>query len=378
MTVERWGIFELAAGPNATAQFRCGDHYGFAAATGDGIRFMPDAVGRWHYRVNDVARTAGSFECVPAGQGNHGPVRVRGVDRLEYADGTRYRPLTTTCEQLTDDAVKALADSPFNRVRTSVTADIEARVAELQRAGIEVELLLAGLDISFVSRMAAYRNVWWSLPPRPESVEDARLIAEYDYGHHPLTVHAEPRGFDFGIPALTHLSLSMDNMRSVSRLREDYRKPIFVDYCGCEGDAPRPDHSLPAAEMVRRVWEGTIRGGHVGHGECYEQAGWLSGEAVPRLAFLRDIFAELPADAAPANDYYDGPMLAIAGQHYLQYLGEHQFPERRFRLPDGRYSVDLIDTWAMTIATLPDPVEGEARVDLPGTQFQAVRLRRLP
>lgn len=39
------------------------------------------------------------------------------------------------------------------------------------------------------------------------------------------------------------------------------------------------------------------------------------------------------------------------------------------------FEVDIIDTWKMTIETLPGKYSGRFRIDLPGRQFIALRLR---
>ena len=44
--------------------------------------------------------------------------------------------------------------------------------------------------------------------------------------------------------------------------------------------------------------------------------------------------------------------------------------------PGAAYTVDVIDTWDMTVARLDGTREGTFRVDLPGRQYMAVRLRR--
>jgi hypothetical protein len=48
---------------------------------------------------------------------------------------------------------------------------------------------------------------------------------------------------------------------------------------------------------------------------------------------------------------------------------------RHVTLPYGRrYRVDVIDTWNMTIDSLPGIHEGSFRVDLPGREFMALRI----
>src|SRR6266566_6066425 len=114
--VEQWGIFELALRGSAegnpyrdvefTAQFaykhRMIEVDGFY--DGDGvyrIRFMPDREGTWRYSTRsnlDVLNgVEGTFTCVPAAPGNHGPVRVSNTYHFAYADGMPYKPVGTTC-----------------------------------------------------------------------------------------------------------------------------------------------------------------------------------------------------------------------------------------------------------------------------------------
>lgn len=50
---------------------------------------------------------------------------------------------------------------------------------------------------------------------------------------------------------------------------------------------------------------------------------------------------------------------------------------RIFNMPKGiSFKVDIIDTWNMSISVLDGTYEGEFRVDLPGRQYMAVRMRR--
>jgi hypothetical protein len=49
-----------------------------------------------------------------------------------------------------------------------------------------------------------------------------------------------------------------------------------------------------------------------------------------------------------------------------------------FDIPDGeQYTAEVIDTWAMTITRLEEPVVCGASVLLPGKPYQAVILRRV-
>jgi len=414
--VERWGELELEAPGPVGAEFHHDGRVLFADgfSTADGrhhLRFMPDTEGEWFYRFDD-GTTQGRFVCGPPSAGSHGPVRIF-ADGLRFADGASYKPLGTTWFGTGSDEIwRVLAASPFDRVRLAASPGLEELgrlddlVRQLARLGVQAEIVLYGAaevvpedDPAYirqvVPRLAAYWNVSWCLavdPDRPELAGRdwaglAALVQEYDHGRHLLTMHAPRGGYDFGQPWLTHLSVSLENLRRVSALRADYGKPVFVDLCGFEGDGADPVNSLTAAELVARIWEGTVRGGHVTHGEWYEGVNsvpWsaggqrLQGDSVSRLRLLRQVLDEMPAGVEPLEDYRDAPTLAVPGQYYLQYLNAHGFPQRTFSLPEGSYSVDVIDTWNMTVSTLREPVEGEVTVRLPSAPYQAVRIRRRP
>ncbi|MGW3109740.1 hypothetical protein [Streptomyces sp. NPDC001100] len=51
--------------------------------------------------------------------------------------------------------------------------------------------------------------------------------------------------------------------------REQWGKPVVLDEMGYEGDIDWGWGNLTAQEMVRRCWDGVVRGGYVTHGECY-------------------------------------------------------------------------------------------------------------
>jgi hypothetical protein len=138
--------------------------------------------------------------------------------------------------------------------------------------------------------------------------------------------------------------------------------------------------------LVRRFWEGAVRGGYVGHGETYFSAdeiifwakgGVFKGTSPPRIAFLRHILAGGPEDGLePLPSDWDLPWAGITDRYYLAYFG---LSRPRFRIfamrPGTAYAVDVIDTWNMTVDTLPGTYEGTFRVDLPARLYLAVRLR---
>ena len=236
--VEQWGIFEwsmqgtMEGNPytdiSLTAHFSKGyrkqDITGFYDGNGTyKIRFMPDDLGEWtfHTSSNDTALNGlkGSFTCIPATSGNHGPVRVSGNYHFVYADGSPYAPFGTTCygwassgDELAEQTLKVLSEAPFNKVRMTVLDQkegrkqilpfagsfeegfdfrtfnpdffhhFEQRIVQLGELGIEADLILFhpynkknGLtrlmnanDDDFylkyvLARFSAFRNVWWSV-----------------------------------------------------------------------------------------------------------------------------------------------------------------------------------------------------------------------
>jgi hypothetical protein len=403
-TAERWGVFELpVAGPGDEVVFTDGGGRRFTAAvfTGDEgahlVRFMPDAEGEWHYRSAEVS---GTFTCVPPAPGNHGPVHVAGERSFRYADGHPFHPVGTSVGDAGPTTLRTLADAPFNRVRLLGSADLplgvlDEQVAALLALGIEAEVDLAGRFAAdpgggdgactagiaeTVARLAAYRNVWWRAPRDPDA---QTTIREHDHGHRLLTVHGGP-ATDFGAPWLTHASLRLEDPHAVAGLGAALGKPVVVDDCGAEGDGPVPRRSLTAAELVARIWEGVCQGGHVTHGEAYGTRPWLvhggglAGESAPRLAFLRGILDDAPAGLVHDPVYYDASTLVAPGEYWLQYLGPHRYPYRRFELPPGGWHVEVLDTWRMTVDPPRRVAGGRVEVQLPADPYCAIRIRRAP
>ncbi|MFI5698165.1 DUF5605 domain-containing protein [Kribbella sp. NPDC051586] len=387
-SVPRWDVLELpVAGPTGLVFRHTSGATAYAESfQSDGgwlVRFSPDVEGVWSYDGGTVTCTAAT---------SRGPVRRSGTT-LRWADGTPYHPLTTTWFGRPDQwaaARPALAASPFNRVRLQASEAIEEQVRDLLSVEVIADIVLPpdeGVVHDLVVRLGAYRNISWCLSPTSPALTGdlrrlAELIAELDSGRHLISMH---EATDPGPPWLTHLSVRSENLRGVSALRRDHAKPVFVDACGHEGDGSTPDTSLRPEELLTRIWEGTVRGAYVTHGEWYAKAAttpWSAGGNRPtgvvaqRLRLLREVLDELPDGVEPIDDYRDAPTLAVPGSYYLQYLGEHQFPDRTFSLPAGVYDVDVLDVWNHSVRRTRENVTGTLTVRLPGTQYQAIQIRR--
>lgn len=471
----KWDIFEITiSGPThgnpfkdvqLEAVFELNGYikkvYGFY--DGDGIyklRFMPDQEGSWTFHtissIDKMHNISGNFICTPSDPNNHGPVIVNDVFHFKYSDGTSYFPIGTTCyawihqgNELEDQTLASLAQSPFNKLRMCVFPKsylyntnepllypyegslqegwdftrfnslffqhLEHRIEALGRLGIEVDLILfhpydrwgfAEMSPSqddfylryVISRLAAYRHVWWSLANEHDFMwakedEDwdrfGGIVKEMDPYNHLLSNHNGVKFYDFDKSWVTHCSIQRIDVYKTSEAtnewRERWKKPIVIDECAYEGNIDQGWGNISGEEMVRRFWEGTIRGGYVGHGETYMDAddniwwakgGKLIGSSPSRISFLREIIESGPQNGLnPLPSEWDLPCAGVEDEYYLFYFGFNQPTFREFLMkPNVNFQVDIIDTWNMTIEKLPITYEGTFRIILPGRPYIAVRM----
>ncbi|MGD0059370.1 MAG: DUF5605 domain-containing protein [Verrucomicrobiia bacterium] len=447
------------------------------------VRFMPGTQGRWHYmtrsNASELNGQSGEFDVTAPAAQNHGPVRVHNTYHFAYADGTPFRPIGTTSynwahmiDSLEDETLASLAASPFNKIRMCVfpkhlagstnelalypfegtppkTWDftrfdpkffqhLEKRIGDLRDRGVEADVILfdpydkgrwgfdrmpAEVDDRYVryivSRLAAYRNVWWSLSNeydfnknKTEADWDRlfQVVEAADPYAHLRSIHNGFYIYNNTKAWVTHASIQNgaaveDNGRA-ELYRDVYRKPVVYDEVKYEGNIARRWGQLTGEEMVFRFWEATVAGTYVTHGETLSspdhiswtsEGGNLHGESPARLAFLGKVLAESPAEGIdPIDKWQDSNMGGQAGEYYLLYFGKETpsswpFELYKDRIKDGmRFKVDVIDTWDMTIT----PVDGEfvtkkkdnyhfvdekgRAVALPGKPYMAVRIRRVP
>ncbi|MGW0817414.1 DUF5060 domain-containing protein [Streptomyces viridiviolaceus] len=390
----------------------------------------------------------GGFTCTPPGPGNHGPVRVAGPRTFRHADGTPYLPFGTTCYHWTHDedeklealTLRTLAASPFNKVRMCLLptramnpprlpfpgatpgppeprrldttrfdpaffAHFEQRVRDLRDLGVEADVILFhpydqghwGVDDMsraedlflvrhVVARLAAYRNVWWSIANEydfnaAKTVEDWDRIGQYvqrsDPYQHLRSIHNGTRMYeyeriyDFSTAWTTHQSIQHWDAELAPTWLERVAKPVVLDEIGYEGVLGRRWGNLTGRALLRQFWHGMTAGAYVGHGECYPErdegdSAWISrggrlhGESTPRIAFLRRLWEESRDDV-------------------FVYFGDRRHRHRDVPLPDdgGPWALDLIDTWRMTVTELPGPPRrGTVRVPLDHRPDLALRIRK--
>lgn len=446
------------------------------------VRFMPMRQGPWRYETAsnrpELHGRTGSFAVGKPAASNHGPVRVRHTYHFAYADGTPYVPVGTTCyawthqgDWLEEQTLATLKRSPFNKSRMCVFPKhyaynrnepvfypfagtpprawdmtrfnpaffrhLEKRIGDIRDLGIEADLILfhpydkghwgfdalgAAADDRYlryvVARLAAYRNVWWSLANEYDFMK-AKTEADWDrlfqvvarsdpYGH-PRSIHNGSLLYNHTHPWVTHASIqngsAVADFGRAGLLRDVYRKPVIYDEVKYEGDIEQRWGHLPAEEMVHRFWQGAIAGTYVGHGETYRhpqdvlwwsKGGVLHGQSPDRIAFLRKILEGGPAGGLePIDKWQDVRTAGEKGEYYLIYFGKERPREWAFVLPragvDGplRLRAEVIDTWAMTVTPLPGVFtlkpQGKYRLvcedtpalPLPGKPYLALRLLRV-
>lgn len=411
------------------------------------VRFMPDAIGEWTFSTisnrPELDGRTGSFICTEPAEGNHGPVRVRNTWYLAYADGTPYFQIGTTCyawthqtEALQLQTLETLASSPFNKLRMCIfpkhyaynqnepdlypfegepLADwdftrfnpafwrhFETRVGQLLELGIEADLILfhpydhwgfaemaAEDDDRYlryaVARLAAYRNVWWSMANEFDLMKEKteadwdrffKIVQSADPYDHMRGVHNCRDWYDHTRPWVTHASIQSTAFDSIPQWREQYRKPLLIDECRYEGNVTQNWGNLSAQEMARYFWLGTMAGAYVGHGETYQhpedilwwaKGGVLHGESPPRIAFMADIMSEAPPfeELEPQPAPSDGVLaLARPGSYYLYHFTDAG--EITVELPGDRpYRLDGIDSWEMTVTPLATVDPGQVSVEAP-------------
>ncbi len=447
------------------------------------VRFMPETVGDWSFTTRsnrqELDGKTGAFTAIAPSASNHGPVRVANTFHFAYADGTPFRQIGTTCyawtsqgDALEEQTLQTLANSPFNKIRMCLFpknyewnkneplfyafegtpptkwdttrfnpaffAHLEKRIAQLRDLGIEADLILfhpydkgrwgfdrmdAASDDRYlryvVARLAAYRNVWWSMANEYDFMKEKtesdwdryfQIVQTSDPSAHLRSIHNGTKIYNHTQPWVTHVSIQngaavVDPERAVL-YRDTYRKPIVFDEVKYEGNIPSRWGQLSAEEMVFRFWNGLIAGTYVGHGETYTSAdeilwwskgGVLKGQSPARLAFLRQVMEASPTPGIDMIDkWQDERTAGKAGEYYLIYFGKDAPTNWTFALykdglkDDLKFQVEILDTWAMTVTPVPGIFTTKKRdnyvfedaakksVTFPGKPYIALRIRRVP
>lgn len=313
----------------------------------------------------------------------------------------------------------------YTRPNVELFRLFDKRIAQLQEMGIEADLILMhpydkwGMNQMgreacdqylryVVARYGAYRNVWWSLAneydfilaKKPEDWEHyGELVSAIDSYGHMLSVHNGVKPYEFSRSWITHCSLQRTDFyvttESTDRYLEQYHKPVVWDEISYEGNLEFGWGNITAQELVRRFWEGAMRGAYCGHGETYldeviwwSHGGMLKGQSPARLRFLLEILKEVPGiglskgegsfdEAVGYTGGHVGEGMGTCYDYSIHYLGFCQPVKRMVILPENaKYQVDLIDTWNMTITPLGE-MSGFQMIEMPGRQYMAIRIRKV-
>jgi hypothetical protein len=296
----------------------------------------------------------------------------------------------------------------YTRFNPTFFQHLERRIGQLRDLGIEADIILLhpydekhwGFDRMpdevddrylkyVVSRLGAYRNVWWSLAneydfmtEKQESDWDRmiQVVTDADPYDRLTSIHNGKVLYNQTNPLLTHASVqngsAAEEAGRAILYRDAYRKPIVFDEIKYEGNIPLRWGNLSAEEMVHRFWECIIAGTYPGHGECYlhpkdilwwAKGGKLHGQSPARIAFLRDILAAGPPSIETIDKWQVPNVAGKPGEYYLIYFGARSPHEWKFQLPRQKrdnpkelaggmkFHVDVIDTWNMTITPVDQP-----------------------
>lgn len=316
----------------------------------------------------------------------------------------------------------------FHRFNPEHFRHIEERIEDLRQRNIQADLILFhpydrwgfcdmtpeedDLYVKYaVARFSAYCNVWWSLANeydyvKSKTVDDweriASVICEKDAYCRLRSIHNGPQFYDFTKPWVTHCSCQGQGRYLTVELTEDfcrkYNKPVVWDEVLYEGNLDLGWGNISGEEMTRRFWEATVRGGYAGHGETYlfsadEEAlqsaklwwshgGVLHGESPKRIAFLHDILYDIPESKPlkPLGYCWDCLGATVEGEEnayslfYFSFLRPYY---RDYHFDDvNEYSVDVIDTWNMTVEN-KGIFKGSFRIVLGGKPYMAIRITKL-
>lgn len=447
------------------------------------IRFSPPETGTWRWTSESAVAAlngrSGQFEAVAPSSGNHGPVGVVETYHFAHADGTPFHQIGTTAygwthqpEAKRRQTLETLKTAPFNKMRMLVFPNasvktnealfpfektgsgdkdwdltrfnpayfrrLEACVAALVDLGIQADVILFhpydgkyGFDEMpteaddryvryVVARLAAYRNVWWSMANEFDILKTKtdtdwdrlfQLVQASDPYGRLRSIHNWRRLYDNGKPWVTHSSIQngsavLDDARAET-YRSVWQKAVIFDEVCYEGSLDERWGNLTGPQMVRAFWHGLIAGTYVGHSECFPvdggefwlgEGGALRGESAPRLAFLKALMEAGPKPGVePIDKWWEQHLGGVPGRYYLRYFGDEAPTEWAVDLPRDeivggeRFNVDVIDTWNMTVEAVPGEFTMQKRDDtkyffrdparptltLPGRQWMAVRLTRV-
>ena len=338
-------------------------------------------------------------------------------------EGTPVDSSGLTEENFTYDSDFSGNSWDFTRFNPEHFRRVEQAILELRDRGIEADLIVMhpydrwgfsdmgrqADDLYWkycIARFSAYRNLWWSLANeydlmKAKTLADwehyADLLCQLDPYNHLRSVHNCEPFYDFTRPWITHCSMQRQDLYRHVEYTDDYRirygKPVVWDEIAYEGNIDMGWGNISGQELTRRFWESAMRGGYAGHGETYvdpendilwwSHGGQLHGDSPARIKFLHQILTETPGLGLKRGPGAFDEVVGIPDSkvftdcYEIHYYGFGRPSFRDFTKNDGAsYQVDVIDTWDMTV-TDAGVHSGKFRIQLPGKEHMAVRLRKV-
>ena len=258
------------------------------------------------------------------------------------------------------------------------------------------------------------------------------FVAEHDPYGHLLSCHNIFNIWDANRPLTTHASIQAKDMNRLGDWCRRYDTPVMLDECAYEGNLEHFWGCITGEEMSRRFWKAVCSGAYCTHGETFysdddilwwARGGVLKGTSPERIAFCRKIVESLPGHLEGESSYLhtllplmqmrdsqrqealavrgitqehphhrliaalfdsgpDAESFAYAETAYYAHIGTdcylHFYDTRpaardTLRLPEDRkYTIQLIDTWNMTMETVAEGVSGTYVAQLPSRENMAL------
>jgi len=263
-----------------------------------------------------------------------------------------------------------------------------------------------------IARFAAFSNVWWAMAneydlfgwPVEKWEEIGNFVKDNDPYNHLRSIHNCVPFYDHTKPWITHCSIQRQDIYKTAEYtnewREKFQKPVVLDEISYEGNIQWGWGNVTGQEIVRRCWEASVRGGYGSHSETFfngfsdtgsneeqpvlwwSHGGKLHGESEPRLAFLQNILMDAPDNLKFQPNLWDDVHAVPENDDIYEKTGYELFYYtfqrpgfREYNLnPLRKYKVEIIDTWEMTVKDA-GVFSGKFRIELPGKQYMAVRIR---
>lgn len=436
------GYFEcVKASPENHGMVRVSDIYNFKYANGKQFYPFGTTAYAWTHMHNDVQEK--TLQTLKMSGFNKIRMCVFPKDYNLVKEEPEIYPFEIK-EIKKDNTGKEIKVWDFNRFNPAFFQHLEKRIDDLAKLGIEADLILFhpydkgrwGFDnmpmeinlkyIEYITaRLASFRNVWWSLANEWDLVKTkthsdwdvlTKAVVKNDPYLHLCSIHgATATYFEYWKPEFTHVSIQdetpVQSPSVTAILRNIYQKPVICDEVGYEGNLKSRWGRYSPEEMTMLVWNGILGGGYVTHGESYmfknandtifwSKGGEFKGTSWKRIAFLRKIMEECPASLSLADISRDNHTASAGQGYYIIYFGKEMHDSWLFNLPaknrefsklkaDTKFKVEIIDTWEMTIVTVPEIFEtaeendyrlydkNQKKIRLPYKPFIALRITEI-